>query len=143
MNNNQQTEKILNKQTNQTTTWASKQKSNNSKLIPRRRVPLENTHSATQELPCILYNWRYINVLTRAHHWYSILSKKNSVHILPSYFWKSHLTLALYVCLHLPTDLPISGFYAKILHAFSYLSYVHIPHLCLLPWFDNHSISIF
>jgi hypothetical protein len=74
--------------------------------------------AATQELPSILWNWRFITMFKRALHW-SLLWARSFQSIPPhSFSLISILILSIHLHLGLPNGLFLFGFPTKILYEF-------------------------
>jgi len=101
---------------------------------------IANNHSASQEIPHLLWN---PTVHYRAHKsppLVSVLSQMHEFHILPPYFPKIHSNISSHLRLDLPSGLFPSRFPTKILCAYI------MSHACYIfrsshPWFGHEGNS--
>ena len=75
-----------------------------------------NQFSASQEIPCILWNPKVHYHIYKSSPTCTILSYVNSVHTPTFYFLKSHFNICSYLCLGFPSCLFPSGFSTKTLY---------------------------
>ena len=68
-----------------------------------------NMSSASQEIPCILWNQKFHGRIHRRPLTFPILSQINPVQNSPAQFWRYILILYSHLCLGLPSDLSPSG----------------------------------